>query len=357
MTGELGKKFLKDYIVNTEKILEEYFECRINEATLVSDINATIMKAFYETVRRGKRIRGTLLSLGYQLANDTKESEVLFASLSVELFHAAVLVHDDIMDEDDIRRGLRTIHKQVEDIAREAKITNPEHYGISQAINIADAGYFCAWDFLLNSGIDNERIRKAGKIFTDSIVRVVHGQILDVATVSMKGKSENHIKKIHTYKTAEYTGVMPLLMGAKLAGIEDPIIFEAIKNYGLAFGWAFQIQDDILGIFAEEEEFGKPIGSDLREGKNTFLTLYVQKFGNQEQKEFLDYCMGNQNLTKGDVETMKKHFKESGAYDHTYQLGMNYVKEGISHIPVITNKPKISEVLESMIVYMMERVV
>jgi len=357
MTGDLGKKFLKDYIAKTEGILDDYFQKKIAEAKGISEINEEILKAFYETVKRGKRIRGALITLGYLLANNTKEAEVLFASLSVELFHAAVLVHDDIMDEDEIRRGLRTIHKQCEDIAIRDSIPNAPHYGISQAINIADGGYFMAWEALLNSRLKNEDIVKSGEVFANFVIRVAHGQVLDVANLSMKGANPDHISKVHRYKTAEYTGVMPLLMGAALAGLHDEELKQAIYNYGLAFGWAFQIQDDILGIFGEEEEFGKPIGSDLREGKNTFLTLHVQTNGTDEQKEFLKYCLGNHSITKEDVEKMKAIFKECGAYDYAYSEGMKYVQEGIKYIPQITEKPETKEILESLIVYMMERVV
>lgn len=354
--GELGKSFLKSYIQKTDGKIVSYFEKKITEANQVGEIPAQNIEAYVETVRRGKRIRGSLITLGYKLAGGTEEEKIIDASIAIELFHAGVLVHDDIMDRDHIRRGLPTMHKQYEKSGEELEIKDAAHYGVSQAINLADAAYYMSWQTLLESGFSYENIVNAGKIYADYVLRVVHGQVLDVANLAVRQTTEEKILNVLKYKAAEYTGVMPLLFGAALAGLNDKKVTDAVIRYGLAFGWAFQIQDDILGVFGEEEEFGKPIGNDIREGKNTLLTLYVQQHGTKEQREFLDHCMGNEKISREDVLKVREIMKDCGSYDHVFNLGWQYVEEGKSAVAEVTDNEEIQKILRSLIVYMMERV-
>ena len=128
-----------------------------------------------------------------------------------------------------------------------------------------------------------------------------------------------------------------------------------MENYSRCFGWAFQIQDDVLGLYAKEEELGKPIGSDLREGKNTLLMINLRKLGTQNQKDFQNKMLGNQNITTEDVEKMKLILKESGTLQHVLDLGWEYVNEGKKYISDITADEEVAQTLESLIVYMMER--
>lgn len=360
ITGEIGKKYLKDYAEETDPLVIKLFADKTEKARKIGTIPAHVISAFRDTVRHGKKIRGALMRLGYEMSGGTDNAAILDASLCLELFHAGVLVHDDIMDRDDMRRGLPSMHRQYERYGKELGIRmDAEHYGISQAINLADAAYYLSWEILMDLPIDAERKIQAGKIYADYVLRVVDGQILDVTVLTQRELiTQEYILNILKYKTAEYTGVMPLLMGAALAGVSektDPERIEAIKKYGLAFGWAFQIQDDILGIYSEEEEIGKIVGSDLKEGKNTLLTLYVMEHGTNEHKIAQQRILGNQEITREDVETMRRVFKESGAYDYVMNLGWKYVEEGRKEITTITSNKKAQQVLESMIVYMMER--
>lgn len=359
MTGELGKKYLKEYIAKTDDLLVRYYNQKIKDAKEIGEIPAGNLQAFVETVRRGKRIRGALMTLGYYIAGGKDTQAITEASLCVELFHAGALVHDDIMDKDSMRRGLPSMHYQFSGMAKDIGIkTDVGHYGISQAINLADGAFYMSWEILLNSKFSAQEKLLAGQIYTDYVLRVVNGQELDVANLANGHiPKEAEILNVLKYKTAEYTGIMPLYMGGLLGGMKNENTITALKEYGLSFGWAFQIQDDILGIFSDEEEFGKPVGSDLREGKNTLLTLYVQQNGTPAQKTFLKQVLGNENITKDDVLTMREIFIESGALKHTLALGWKYVSDGKMIIPKITKEQQYADLLESLIVYMMERAV
>lgn len=356
MTGDNGKQYLKDYITQTEKMFEDYLIAKTEEAAQVSKIPAELIKRFTETAKRGKRIRGALTVLGYNAVGGGNHTAILNASLFIELFHAAVLVHDDIMDEDNTRRGLVSLHKQFEQIGDALNVnTSPLHYGESMATAVGDAGFYFSWEHLLNSDFPAEHILAAGKLYAEYIIRVVHGQILDVTNTTLQQLTEKDILNVLKYKTAEYTAVLPLLVGATLAGETDAKKFDAIKRFGLAFGWAFQIQDDVLGIFGTQEEMGKPIGSDIREGKNTLLMLHLSQHGTSEQKAFQRTVLGNRDVSHDDVERMKQILKDAGSYQYVIDLGWKYVEEGKKEINAITDDRDIQEIFESLLVYMMER--
>lgn len=357
MNGDIGKQYLKDYLQKSDLLFEEYLQKKIAEAGKISKIPAELLKRFLETARRGKKIRGALVVLGYEAAGGINHQAIMDASLAIELFHAGILVHDDFMDEDSLRRGLPTIHKQFEEIGRAIKVnTTPLHYGESMAVNAGDAAYYLSWEKLMACKFEAERLVEAGRIYAGYVIRVVHGQVLDITNTTIKSLTEEDILKVLKYKAAEYTGVLPLLFGAALTGEKNKKRLQAIKDYGLAFGWAFQIQDDLLGLFGDEEEFGKPVGSDLREGKNTLLMLHLSQHGTREQRAFQRKVLGNKNITKADVLKMRQILKDAGSYDYVVNLGWKYVEQGKTQIPLITADRKLRGILESLIIYMMERV-
>lgn len=357
MTGKLGKGYLKDYLDKTDTSLVSFLDRKISDAAEISKVPSEMLKRFLKTARKGKRIRGSLVKLGYELAGGTDEKEILDTSLFLEIFHAGILVHDDFMDQDDLRRGLPSLHKQFEEAGKALDVNmSPLHYGESNAVNIGDVAFFISWQKLLNSDFPKENILKASGIYADYAIRLVYGQILDVTNVSLKSLSKRDILKVLKYKTAEYTGVLPLLVGAALGGLKDKKKLSALKEYGLSFGWAFQIQDDILGMYGKEEKLGKSVGSDLKEGKNTLLMLHLSKHGTLEQREFLREVLGNRGIGEKEVEKMQRVLKEAGSYQYVIDIGWEHVEKGKKIIPQITRNKKQQEILESLIVYMMERV-
>ena len=357
METNIGKQYIKDYAKNTEQMFRDFLINKTEEALKISKVPGELIKRFTEIAVKGKRIRGALMTLGYELAGGTDIEAIHDASISIELFHAGVLVHDDIMDKDDTRRGVESIHSQFANIGKVMNLnTTPLHYGESMAINTGDVAFYFSWEKLLSCNFSAEHILEASKLYTEYVIRVVYGQTLDITNVAMHNLVESDILKIYQYKTAEYTGVLPLLMGVALAGCKDEKLLNAIREYGIAFGWAFQIQDDILGIYANGEKLGKPVGSDIREGKNTLLMLYVLQHGTKEQIKTMLAILGNKNISNTEIATMQKLIKDSGSYDHVVQLGWNYVNQGKKHIPNITQNKKHQELLEALIEYMMERV-
>lgn len=356
MNGSIGKQFLKSYFERTDGTFVQYLEQKIKEASEISPIPAQMLKRLSETARKGKKIRGALTTLGYQMSGGQDQEAIDQVSFVPELFHVGGLVHDDIMDQDNVRRGLPSLHVQFADLGRRLNIkTDLEHYGESLAIDIADAVFYLSWEILLNSAFDDTRVREAGKIYASYVIRCAYGQALDVTNIGILNFTESDVIKVLQYKTAEYTGVMPLLTGSVLAGEISEERKKAIIEYGTAFGWAFQIQDDILGIYGSEEELGKPIGSDIEEGKNTLLMLHLSQKGNSEQKAFLREVLGKRGISVPEIETMRSVLKESGSFQYVYDLGWSYVERAKKAIPAITSDSTYRDILESLAVFMMER--
>jgi geranylgeranyl diphosphate synthase type I len=356
INGLLGKKYLSDYLKKSDPLFERFLKKKENESRMNDPLDGEIIKRFTEVAKLGKKIRGALVVLGYQIGAGKIDKNIIDTSLFVELFHAGVLVHDDIQDRGDFRRGLPTLHRQFEKLGSKLGVTiDKYHYGESIAIDAGISAYFYSFDKLLKSKFPQDRLIETALLYSKYVQRVSDGQSLDITGMTSKKVEEKYVLTMLKLKAAEYTGVMPLLCGASLAGMKDATRLKAMEEYGLCFGWAFQIQDDLLGLYGNEIELGKVVGSDIKEGKNTLFTFYLSKHGNKDQIAFMKKTLGNQNASRKDIKNFKRILKETGSYDYVIKTGWNYVERGRKQIPYITHDRKIQDILESLIYYMMER--
>lgn len=356
MNGLIGKNYLKSYLKKSDPLFEKFLKQKESESRANDPLTGDIVKKFTEIARLGKKIRGALVTLGYQIGGGKVDKNIIDTSLFVELFHAGVLVHDDVQDRGDFRRGIPTIHKQFEKLAPKLGVLIDEyHYGESIAIDAGISAYFYSFDKLLLSKFPSDRIINTALIYSAYVQRVSDGQSLDITGMSSKKTDEKHVLTMLKLKSAEYTGVMPLLCGASLAGLTDKKRLKALENYGLCFGWAFQIQDDILGLYGNEQELGKSVGSDIKEGKNTLFMFHLAKNGTKDQVAFMRKTLGNEKATDKDIEKLKQILKDAGSCDFVVKKGWDYVKKGLKYVPEITKDKKTQEILTSLIYYMMER--
>ncbi|OGK16247.1 hypothetical protein A2774_04655 [Candidatus Roizmanbacteria bacterium RIFCSPHIGHO2_01_FULL_39_12c] len=343
------KNLLNDYSLKANALLAVYLKEKIRGARFVGKIPTEILKKFAEMMTRGKKIRGFLTVLGYRLAGGKDLNSIYDASCFIEIMHSGALIHDDIMDKDNLRRGLPAMHRQFENYG--------EDIGVSLAICAGDLAFYLSWDKLLHSRFSDEIILKAAKIYAKYAINITYGQSLDQVNGLERNFNLQEILKIFRYKTAEYTGVTPLIIGAILGGMTDKKKLAAIEGYGLNLGWAFQIQDDILGLYGSETETGKPIGSDLRQGKITLLVYHILKNGSLNEKLYLKSILGRKDLSQTDILKAQKFFKDTGAYQYVLNLGKNYLFEGKKTILQLTENPEIKEILESLLNFIMSRIV
>lgn len=356
MSSDSANQYLNQYRENTNSLFDEFLKEKTKQANSIGKVPTQLVKKFADIAKRGKRIRGALVTLGYEVAGGRNKRAILDASIFIELFHTGVLVHDDLMDQDKLRRGQPTIHLQFAEYGNRIKAKpSSEHFARSMAISSGDFAFYLSWEKLLTSKFPQKLLFKAANIYTNTALRLVHGQVLDISNTSIQLAKQKDILKMIQLKTAEYTGVLPLIIGATLADLKDNKKLQAIKNYGLALGWAFQIQDDILGMFTDKKITGKPIGSDLREGKITLLMLHLAKYGNKQQKAFQKKTLGNPRINKVEILKMQQILIEAGSFNYVKKLGEQYVKNGKRAIKTLTNNQVHSELLSSLLIYILER--
>ena len=356
ITGQLGKEFLSDYSNITRPYVAKYLRQEIAKAKKIGIVPAEALESFGKMVIDGKGIRGSLVVLGYLAGGGKDMGKIYEASAFMELFHSGILVHDDFMDRDNLRRGRETIHKEFERKASGLNVkTDPMHFGNSMAVNVGDISFFMSWKKIIKSGFDMQNIIKVTEIFSNYVIRLVHGQEMDILMTGDSNASEKDILNMLWIKSGEYTALLPLLSGVAFAGEKDLAKLKAIEKYAKCFGWAFQIQDDYLGLFGNKKETGKPAVSDIREGKNTLFMLYLRKDGTPEQKTFQNSVLGNKNITKKDLDKMRETLHTSGVTQKVLQKGWGYVEEGKKYIPSVTKDKNLQKTFESLLVYMMER--
>ncbi len=338
-------KLLKNYQKEVNFLMAEYFKQELKIAQKTDLVAVDAIKSIQKFVLAGgKRLRPALLYHAYLSAGGNKKQAIKEASISIELVHAFLLIHDDIMDNDDKRHGVDTIHKKYEKIAkRYFKNKDHKHFGQSIAIVVGDLCYTMANKILFNAKFSPEIILKALNRLQNTVYEVIPGQIRDVR-LGYKGKAtEKEILRVQEAKTAYYTFNAPIELGYILAGNENKQDLANFKKYSLVMGKAFQIRDDILGIFGDEKTLGKPVGSDIIEGKQTLLVNYVLKHGTRDEKKIIKKLLGQENINKKQLSEFRKIIKDSGALRHSQQKGNEMVEIAVKSLEKISFANKKAE--------------
>jgi geranylgeranyl diphosphate synthase type I len=299
-------------------ILHDFLIKKLKEDGKYSPFIKELIENIIEfNMRGGKRIRPLLTIAAYKcFQNDEK---INLPSISIELMQAYLLIHDDIMDNADLRRGKNSMHKIYE------KFKDKE-FGTSIAML---AGNLCSaytYDAVLESGFDDKLKNEAIKILGWVNERENYGQALDIA-LDFKTATEKDIFNIYELKTATYTAQGPIYLGSILANASKKDI-GLLQKYAYNIGVAFQIQDDIIGTFGNEKETGKPNDSDIKEGKKTLLIQKTLEFCNAEEKKFLFENYGSKNLTTEKISKIRKIMQDSGAVDYCRKKLNDMIDEG-----------------------------
>lgn len=286
--------------------------------------------AFLEILARGgKRIRGALVMLGYEMAGGTNRPMILQAARAVEMMHAYILMIDDIQDRSPIRRGGPTAHMALADYHRQHQLAgDAAHFGVSIALDAALAGAHAAQMILSNLDADPQLRLNVIGIINRTMLITAHGQTNDIMNEMVAEVSHEDIERVLEWKTAEYTFLNPLCIGLVLAGA-DCGETDAIRDYALGAGKAFQITDDILGTFGTEFESGKSPMDDIREGKRTLLVAYALEHATNGNKNFLLQMLGNADITPAQFARCKDILVETGALTYAQDQAKQYVEQAL----------------------------
>ncbi len=280
--------------------LREEVNERILAALQRSDPITLYQPMRYTLEAGGKRLRPILLLLACEaVGGDYRKA--LNAAVAVELLHTFTLIHDDVMDHDDTRRGRPTVHKK---------------WDTSVAILSGDGLVALSYEFLLKT--DHPRAARLGELFSKALLEVCEGQALDKEFESREEVSLDEYFSMIGKKTATLIALCGELGG--MIGNGTPEAITALRNFGYHLGLAFQIQDDLLDILADEKQLGKTWGSDIMRKKKTLLLIHALQFSSEEDRRLIKKILQKPAVGREDVLRIKEIFQRSGTVDATNRL-------------------------------------
>ncbi|WP_079171121.1 polyprenyl synthetase family protein [Streptomyces sp. CC53] len=270
-------------------------------------------------LRGGKRLRPLLCACGWHAAGGGDDTDTLVgAAAALEMFHAFALIHDDVMDRSATRRGHPTVHHTIATAHHGHRGTAAEQLGASAAILIGDLALIWS-DELLATHLPPEPLA-AVRPFLDAMrTEVMYGQYLDLLTTGRPTSDIDTPLRVIRYKTAKYTVERPLHIGAALAGA-DPAVLNACTAFALPLGEAFQLRDDLLGVFGAPEQTGKPVLDDLRDGKHTVLVALALTRATPEQRTTLLPLLATPDLDENGAARIRTVLDATGAHAETENM-------------------------------------
>lgn len=353
---ELFEKYYKEVMLELDEVINNYNNDLIKNKTGYLKKN---LEFFTNLNSNGKMIRGFLINLGYKILSSKNSNYSMPLALAYEIFQTSILIHDDIIDNDNFRRGKETIayanYKRYSDYSEvEAKKVSD-----SIAICIGDYGFYEANQIIVKNYKNDCNVVDVLSYFNDIVLKTIDGEILDVIlpfecknNIFNSGNLEDIILNVYRLKTAYYTIIGPLCLGMILSGSSKDKI-DDITKFGEKIGIAYQIQDDILGIY--NDNMGKVLGSDIKEFKQTILYSYVSEKSNEYMFDLLKYY-GKDDINKEDVESVKKIFNDSGAYNYACRYMNDLYDEGLNLLDSFSwiNKED-KDILKGFVMYLKER--
>lgn len=298
------QEYFEDSRVSIKNHLKVFFDEKRSEKLPQVFKEQRLIDSLESFALRGKLIRGTLFLFAAEALGLSKNKEILDIACGIELMHSSLLTQDDIIDNDYIRRGEKTIFAKYKDSGVEIGAFDPYHYGISTAIVVADVAFFFAVELI--SGFDNSSLSKLLKYYSHEIYLVSLAESAD----SIFGQTEREperedIYEVYRYKTARYTFSLPFEMAAIIAKTSTEKR-QHLSELGEFLGIIFQLRDDEIGLFGDEEKIGKPVGSDIRENKKTIIRSLLYKYANESDRETLSRIFGNPKTGIGEIEEIRK---------------------------------------------------
>ncbi|MCZ4552529.1 polyprenyl synthetase family protein [Gordonia rubripertincta] len=276
----------------------------------------SLTAAIVDMLGRGKRIRAQFCMWGsYGATGGELVEGVPEIAAAIELFHLAALVHDDLMDSSDTRRGLPTVHRQfAAGHTREQRLGDADNHGSAAAILVGDMLLSWSDDLAAMStdSLDSRTRRTVRAMWSRMRDEAYAGQYLDMLSQTEVSTSRRRTDLILELKSAKYTISHPLRLGAAIAGGDDELL-HLYDQIGLTAGAAFQLRDDLLGVFGDPQVTGKPAVDDIREGKRTLLMAVAESRAGDSQKQVLRHALGNPAVGDADLEAVRSVLTDTGA--------------------------------------------
>lgn len=318
----------EDLRVRVHKVLEDFCSRQAERLEAVTPECSPLVEAVADLIRGGKRLRPAFLYWGWRGAGGADCEEVVHAAAALELFQAAALIHDDVMDDSDTRRGMPAVHRRFAGLHRGSGwLGDGERFGLAGAVLAGDLCLVWSDELFTSCGLPQQDLARGRRAFDRMRTELMGGQYLDMLEQAVAGQSrdradgeaEDRARRVLRYKSAKYTIEEPLQIGGLLAGADDGLL-AAYSAYGLPLGEAFQLRDDVLGVFGDPAETGKPAGDDLREGKRTVLVAKALERATPAQAALVRRLLGDPGLDATGVADLREVIVSTGALAETEAL-------------------------------------
>lgn len=265
--------FIAKYKVQLDEGIKLELQFRLEEVRGISPHLVPIIETMQELSVGGKRLRAMLVFLGCSLTGTEVDDEVIKMGVMIEIFHLGLLIQDDFMDNDVLRRGVKTL------------ITRYPDRHVGNFVSMLAGDYTFGWciERLSSLNFDHKTLLRMINEWGHYFTRVGYGQTLDGLAIA----DSKSILRILELKSGEYSCVMPLVLGAIIGGGNEKLI-NKLRQFGMELGWVFQLRDDWLGEYGESDKTGKPVGNDSREGKHTYATMHGKEATEAEIKKHLE---------------------------------------------------------------------
>lgn len=339
------KTKLKEFEIELKKINKSFLE---NDNPIVIDA----INKFINMNGDGKFLRGCLIDLGYKLTKNDDYAKTL--SLAYETFETSILIHDDIIDNAHLRRNKETIHETYKDEFKKYNVEN-DNTNTSLALCIGDLGFFYTNEMITKKYKNDKNFAKLLSYYNNIVIKTIKGEIIDVALPFIEKNDKEHtlheedIMEIYRLKTSWYTVVGPFVLGMILGNskAKDIETFEKVLE---PLGIAFQIKDDILGIYSSKEILGKSVYSDIEEFKQTILYSYIKINRNDLLDELLKYY--GKSITEEESKKVQKLFADSGALEYATNKMNEMFNEVYTNIKLMDIKEYTKNILLGLILFL-----
>ena len=336
-----------------DRELKAQFDIAISEASKKDELIAeALLQAKKIALAGGKRIRAALLCQAYFGVGGKEKKKIMKVAAAIELVHLFLLVHDDIIDRGYLRHGQKTVHnffgkKNISD--------SSQHFGESVAIITGEMLYVIANKIILESGFSQKEILNAVLQLQKIVALTIIGQSQDIAIEHRKNASEKEVLAMYENKTARYTFEGPLHLGAMLAGCENKKTLQALSRYAVPLGIAFQIQDDILGVFGSEKKIGKSVASDIEEGKISILVVKARSTASVQEKKQINAILGKRQLTTKEIKVFQAILISTGSLQYAKDMADQYLRIGKSEMEKMILLPEAKKFLLGLVEYLENR--
>jgi geranylgeranyl diphosphate synthase type I len=319
-------EYLKIYKPKIEKAIENIYEKKIR------DLNNTFLNKYYSELKDyfmsgGKRIRPLLTIATYNAFSKNRQEKIIYPSVGVEFLHNASLIHDDIIDKDDFRRGNPAFHYRFQNYHETYKLKKMKNidYGNSIGIIGGDSAFFLGLEGYLYNEFEKDLNLKAIEYYENAFIDIANGVLIEIDMVNQKNISITDYVEMISLKTGALLE-KAILIGANYAQLDEKYR-SLLSIYAINLGIVFQMIDDILGTFGDEKVTGKPTDGDIREGKKTCLLIHTLANLNQNDANNLYQLIEKKNISINEVDEIKSLFIKADSANKCKKLAVKYYNE------------------------------